>query len=269
MRATIKNRQDPNNMSISGDINVLETPQELMYQIVKKHPFPERLLGAANAELLKKGTIFFDELSFVLNIDGKDYPLDSNTKIYDYIVNHREVFKNISVPTFIVNVSYVFDECFSPEYSLYDDYQELMAKYCSNLIFDGLHQFSFSPHHDGDGVTGADINVSVNDDLTYHYCISIECRGYDGETMFRRYKYKSMPIVNKDTILSVKKAILYDEIDNYTYGVKVHIEDDLGNSGIRVIISEETDYSDSADYLTEIYDFESVIESILKCIQER
>ena len=213
--------------------------------------------------------MFIDEISFVLNFDGKDYPLDSNTTIYNYLVNHREVFKNISVPTFIVSVSYVFDECFSPEYSLYDDYQELMAKYCTELIFDGLHQFSFFPHHDGNGVSSADMDVSVNDNLTYHYSISIECRGYDGETMLRRYKYKSMPIVNKDTILSVKKAILYDEIDNNTYGVKVHIEDDLGNSGVRVIVSEETDNSDSADYLTEIYDFESVIESILKCIQER
>ena len=97
------------------------------------------------------------------------------------------------------------------------------------------------------------------------------------------YPYDSLPESRKERTLVVDGRILIGGISsiqlNYVTPLNAiggsypsgdaWIEDDLGNSGVRVIVSEETDNSDSADYLTEIYDFESVIESILKCIQER
>ena len=84
--------------------------------------------------------------------------------------------------------------------------------------------------------------------------------------MYRSYEYKSNSITDEDAKHAVKRAILYDQIDNATYGLKIRIEDDLANSGIRIVISNITDEANCADYVYEMHCFETVIESLLSII---
>ena len=66
MKAIIKNAQSPEMSLYFDDIDITLTPKELIYDLIKNHPNPEKLLGGANVQLLKDHAVLVDSIDFKL-----------------------------------------------------------------------------------------------------------------------------------------------------------------------------------------------------------
>ena len=267
MKAIIKNSKNPE-MSLCCDIDISLTPEELIYELIKNHPNPEKLLGGANTQLLKNKAVLIEHVDFYLDAETKVASVDEEDSISDYILSQKELFDTIETPTFYVNTSYLPNPDYYPYGDCYESYRNSITNFCHTLIVYGK-EFSFKPQYDEYDIDGAEFIISCKDNTTaYSYSVVLDCEGGCDVFLTLKFKYVSNLILDKAEMRWWKEAILYNrlEIEN---GTSVKIEDNYDYNGFRIILLKELhSYKDKAiDYLVELYDFEYTIEKIITNIK--
>lgn len=257
----IKNALNPN-MSSSVDVDFTDTPKDIVYQIERDHSVAKKILGNVNTQLLEDEVIFVDSAELVLENEGDNLIIDKDTTIIDFILKNNTIFNSVETPVFLINIKYGIGETDPLYYSYYEDCIKLLTKYCETLVVYN-RKYSYSPIKDNIGTTGADITVTIKDDIPITYSVNLDCAACGGEQIRRHYEYKSKLITDKVVIKKLKNAIIYNKFSFSSDGITVYLEACPDDSAVRIVLSQYVDLWGDPEYDIEIDMFENDLLSLI------